>query len=166
MDTRVGKVFFSLDGSHYRTTIGERTLILITTTTQAGYGIRHWYLCPHCQRRSATLFIGKHDVACRTCWGLEYAIQSKDRLSRMRSSMIKQSAAIWPNYGPAQSLFNNPNLFPKPKGMRWETFSRKLARLMLYELAYWRAFSPVVERITGVIERKVRAAGHSDILTG
>jgi hypothetical protein len=44
--------------------------------------------------------------------------------------------------------------------MRWATFDRKRAELSAMEMAYWQAFSPVVDRITGVIERKTGGASY------
>ncbi|CAO97466.1 hypothetical protein [Erwinia tasmaniensis] len=157
--TRAGEMRFHLGGSSYTATIGGRVLPLRTTSTRAGYGVRHWYLCPHCHNRAAVLFIGKRDLACRKCWGLHYASQSEDRLARMRRSLFKQRAAIWGDYAPAYSLFNDCALFPKPAGMRWETFSRKVLHLQRSEQAYYRAFSPVVDKIMGAVERRTGAAG-------
>jgi hypothetical protein len=63
--------------------------------------------------------------------------------------------------GQSNNLFNDILMFPKPKGMRWATFDRKRAELSAMEVAYWQAFSPVVDRITGVIERKAGKAARA-----
>lgn len=42
--------------------------------------------------------------------------------------------------------------------MRWETFKPKRAEVAALESAYFQAFKPVVDRLTGVIERKVNKA--------
>ena len=157
--TESGVLYTSRHADGYAMTINGITWLIRTTITQAGYGIRQWYVCPHCVKRVAKLYIGRKDIACRECWKLHYKSQSGDKLDRMRMSIRRQRYAIWGNNDLTNNLFNRPNLFPKPKGMRWETFNRRLARLMQYELAYWRAFSPVVERITGVLERKPKAVG-------
>ncbi len=153
--TESGILYTFRQADSYAMTINNVTRAIRITTTQAGYGIRQWYVCPHCVKRVAKLYIGPKDIACRECWKLHYKSQSRDKLDRMRMSMRRQRTAIWGDGERFRNLFNHPQTFPRPKGMRWGTFSRKLARLMLYEVAYWRAFSPVVERITGVIERKV-----------
>lgn len=70
----------------------------------------------------------------------------------------QQRYAIWGNNELTNNLFNDIRMFPKPKGMRWTTFYRKLADLSAMEMAYWKALSPVVDRITGVIERKTGKA--------
>ncbi|MBT0731523.1 hypothetical protein [Rosenbergiella nectarea] len=153
-----GNIVFTVDGDHYRATIGERVLSLRITTTTNGYGVRHWYVCPHCQNRKAKLFIGRKDLACRDCWGLHYASQSEDRLARMRRTIFKKRAAIWKNYEPARSLFNDCYRFPKPKGMRWETFTEKRAEALELEQRYFIAFRPVLDRINGTIERNTNRA--------
>lgn len=151
-------IVFTVDGEHYRATIGERVLPLRITTTTNGYGVRHWYVCPHCHNRKAKLFIGRNDLACRDCWGLHYASQSEDRLARMRRTIFKKRAAIWKNYEPARSLFNDCYRLPKPKGMRWETFTEKRAKVLELEQRYFIAFRPVLDRINGTIERNTNRA--------
>ena len=147
--TSKGKLCIILDGTQYLAEIGGKTLPLRVSTTQAGYGVRYWWLCPYCHSQNASLFIGAKDLACRKCWGLNYASQSEGRLDRMRRSMRKKRAELWPDYKPAQSLFKHPYDFPKPKGMRRETFEMKRAELIRYENRYWQIFMPVVEKLTG-----------------
>ncbi|HDG9184886.1 TPA: hypothetical protein PBW37_004366 [Citrobacter freundii] len=122
--TESGTLYTFRQADSYAMTINGVTQAIRTTTTQAGYGVREWYVCPHCMKRVAKLYIGKKDIGCRACWKLHYKSQSADRLDRMR----------------------------------WATFDRKRAELSVMEMAYWQAFSPVVDRITGVIERKTRNA--------
>jgi hypothetical protein len=38
-------------------------------------GRRPWFECPYCRRRSAVIYIGDKDIACRRCFGLAYASQ-------------------------------------------------------------------------------------------
>lgn len=77
----------------------------------------------------------------------------------------QQRCAIWGNNDLTNNLFNDIRMFPKPKEMRWATFDRKRAELSAMEMAYWQAFSPVVDRITGVIERKTGKAARGIGLT-
>ncbi|MBC3625857.1 MULTISPECIES: hypothetical protein [Klebsiella] len=149
-------IFRQADG--YAMTINGVTRTIRTTTTQAGYGVRQWYVCPHCTKRVAKLYIGRKDIGCRECWNLHYKSQSADRLDRMRMKIRQQRYAIWGNNELTNNLFNDIRMFPKPKGMRWTTFYRKRADLSAMEMAYWKALSPVVDRITGVIERKTGKA--------
>ncbi|NUD79474.1 hypothetical protein HUC42_06020 [Escherichia coli] len=147
--TESGTLYTFRQADSYAMTINGVTRAIRTTTTQAGYGVREWFVCPHCDARVAKLYIGAKDIACRKCWGLHYASQSEDKLGRMRMELRRQRYAIWGNTERTRNLANSPTLFPKPKGMRWETFDRKVAKLMRCELAYWQAFAPVVDRITG-----------------
>lgn len=57
-----------------------------------------------------------------------------------------------------RSLFNDCYRFPKPKGMRWETFTEKRAEVLALEQRYFIAFRPVLDRINGVIERNTNRA--------
>lgn len=138
--------FRQADG--YAMTINGVTRAVRVDTTSAGYGIRHWYVCPHCMSRVAKLYIGTKDIACRGCWKLHYKSQSGDRLDRMRMSMRRQRAAIWGDDERTRNLFNQPDTFPKPKGMRWETFEKKRGRLIRLEEMYWQAYAPIVARIS------------------
>jgi hypothetical protein len=88
-------------------------------------------------------------LAARECWNSTIKSQSADRLDRMRMKIRQQRYAIWGNNDLTNNLFNDIRMFPKPKGMRWATFDRKRAELSAMEMAYWQAFSPVVDRITG-----------------
>ena len=159
--TESGTLYAFRQADSYAMTINGVTRAIRTTTTQAGYGVREWYVCPHCMKRAAKLYIGKKDIGCRACWKLHYKSQSGDRLDRMRMKIRQQRYAIWGDGEQFRNLFNHPYDFPKPKGMRWATFDRKRAELSAMEVAYWQAFSPVVDRITGVIERKAGKAARA-----
>ncbi|EMN1292910.1 MULTISPECIES: hypothetical protein [Citrobacter freundii complex] len=152
--TESGTLYTFLQAGGYAGTINGVTRAIGITTTQAGYGVRQWYVCPHCGTKAAKLYIGKKDIACRKCWKLHYASQSEDQLTRMRRDIRRQRYAIWGNTELTRNLANHSHLFPKPKGMRWEIFNKRLARLVQTEAAYWKAFSPVVERITSRVYRK------------
>lgn len=84
-------------------------------------GSRPWFLCPHCWRRVALLYLDRHGrFACRHCLRLNYKSQREsphDRLIR-RAETIRQRLG-WPpgitNAGTG-----------KPKGMLWRTYSRLL----------------------------------------
>lgn len=163
--TESGTLYTFRQADSYAMTINGVTRAIRTTTTQAGYGVREWYVCPHCIKRVAKLYIGKKDIGCRGCWKLHYASQSEDGLGRIRMSIRRQRYAIWGDGEQFRNLFNHPYDFPKPKGMRWENFTEKRAALVAYESAYWKAFIPLVERITGAIERKAGEAAKDIGLT-
>lgn len=147
--TESGMLYTLRQADGYVMTINGVTRAIRITTTQAGYGVRQWYVCPHCGGRVAKLYIGEKDIACRKCWKLHYASQSEDRLGRMRRSIRSKRYAIWGNNEKTRNLANHPYIFPKPKGMRWETFDRKVAELVQYEQAYWQVFAPVIDKLCG-----------------
>lgn len=157
--TESGILLLSRKGDGFEATINERSLKLSLTTTQAGYGVRYWYLCPRCHQRCAKLYIGRNDIACRKCWGIHYTSQSEDRLARMRRLIRSKRLAIWGWDAPdLMNLAKPPFQFAKPKGMRWETFERKRGQLLRLEENYWHTLMPVVERLTSVVYRKVSRA--------
>ena len=157
--TESGTLWITRNGNGYTATINGYSLTLSLTTTQAGYGMRHWYLCPHCHQRCAKLYIGRKDIACRKCWGLHYASQSEDTLARMRRLIRSKRLAIWGYDTPdLMNLAKAPFQFAKPKGMRWETFERKRGQLLRLEESYWHAFMPVVERLTSGVNCKANRA--------
>lgn len=147
--TESGTLYIMRQADGYAMTINGVTRVVRTDTTRAGFGMRQWYICPHCAKRVAKLYIGSKDIACRECWKLHYKSQSSDRLDRMRMSIRRQRYAIWGDDERSSNLFNHPYTIPKPNSMRWETFNRKLAALVKRESAYWQAFRPVVDKITG-----------------
>lgn len=53
------------------------TPIALTTSTTGNGGIRYWFACPVCEKRSGVLYMHPitHQVACRSCLGLKYRSQ-------------------------------------------------------------------------------------------
>lgn len=64
-------------------------------------------------------------------------------------------------YPPAGSLLNSPLKFPKPAGMRWETFEKKRSRLLKTESAYWRLKEPRDAKGFARVIRKAEASMRS-----
>jgi hypothetical protein len=54
-----------------------RVRVNLTTTKPHFGGVRYWYVCPHCGRRSAKLYATNRErtVACRVCLRLVYSCQ-------------------------------------------------------------------------------------------
>lgn len=158
-DTESGRVYFSLVSGGYSATINGVMRVIGITITRAGFGYRQWYICPHCGGRVAKLFIGRKDIGCRKCWSLHYASQSEDEISRLRRSVWKQRHDLWgDDYPPAGSLLNSPLKFPKPAGMRWDTFEKKRSRLLKTESAYWRLKEPRDAKGFARVMRKAEAS--------
>lgn len=161
-DTESGRLYLSRESDGYSATINGVTRIIGVDTTLAGYGLRQWYVCPHCGARVAKLFIGSKDIGCRKCWNLHYASQSEDEADRLLRSLRKQRYAIWGDDWPlANSLLNSPLRFPKPTGMRWEIFDKKRARLLKTEAAYWRVKEPKLAKGFARVMRKTESAMRS-----
>jgi hypothetical protein len=85
---------------------------------RSGGSCRPWFECPYCRRRSALIYIGDEDIACRRCFGLAYASQREP--VRQRGLMKAQKIRM--------RLGGNPSMvgkFPdRPKGMHWKTYHR------------------------------------------
>jgi len=62
--------------------------------TRCNYGgSRPWFVCPHCQRRVALLYLG-NDVGCRQCFGMTYPCQSEDEVDRLRRRKARIQARL------------------------------------------------------------------------
>ena len=88
-------------------------------------GVRPWFLCPCCGRRVAKLYGGAVFV-CRHCRRLNYASQQANKRDRASDHSWKLRRALACNEG---FLFTPAEFIPKPKGMHWRTFRRKIAQL-------------------------------------
>ena len=148
-ETSVGKLVIGKGSDRYIVIIGSKKLFLSLDSTQAGYGIRYWHLCPHCSKRRAELYLGGEDLACRECWKLHYASQSESSIDRLRLKVrVGRFFAIW-GYSPnVSNLTKHVYSFGKPKGMRWEKFREKVAEQARLEDYYRQAFIPLVDKLT------------------
>ncbi|UVE16816.1 hypothetical protein NVV93_14600 [Pseudomonas sp. LS44] len=88
-------------------------------------GERPWFLCPSCGRRVAKLY-GGSEFACRHCWRLNYASQQANKRDRASDQSFKLRDALGCDEG---FLFTPAEFIPKPKGMHWRTFERKIEQL-------------------------------------
>jgi hypothetical protein len=90
----------------------------ITWTACHFGGRRPWFVCPHCGRRNAAIYIAGEYVACRHCLGLAYASQQES--VRQRGLMKAQKIRM--------SLGGSPSMIEKfpdrPKGTHQTTFER------------------------------------------
>jgi hypothetical protein len=95
------------------------------STAQPFGGVRWWFLCPVTGRRVAKLWLpkGGNRFASREAWGLGYAVQRMGELGRIdrRADRIYRSLS-----GPTQWRDGIP---PKPRYMRWPTYSRRALAL-------------------------------------
>lgn len=96
-----------------------QTINLAETPCNYG-GVRHWFECPHCERRAAVLYLHGYWHSCRKCLGLPYRTQNMNIWSRL----WKRKRAI------LKCLqWENEDGFMKPRGMHQDTFQNLLAKL-------------------------------------
>jgi hypothetical protein len=92
--------------------------VAITWSAPHFGGHRPWFECPYCRRRSALIYIGDEEIACRRCFNLAYASQHEP--VRQRGLMKAQNIRVM--------LGGNPSVIdrfpPRPKGMHWEKYRR------------------------------------------
>ncbi|WP_253277096.1 hypothetical protein [Pseudomonas fluorescens] len=88
-------------------------------------GNRPWFLCPCCGRRVAKLYL-RRVFACRHCMRLNYASQQANKRDRAAEHSGKLRAALG---CPGGFLSMSAEAIPKPKGMHWRTFDRKLKQV-------------------------------------
>ncbi|CAN7464688.1 hypothetical protein LJR296_002956 [Cupriavidus necator] len=77
------------------TTNGENVAqrIGITTTPCTYGGGRPWFVCPHCHKRRALLYLARQ-VACRTCFRMTYPSQCEDVVGRLWRTQRKIEARL------------------------------------------------------------------------
>ena len=83
-------------------------------------GERLWFLCPHCNKRVAVLYLWKRRFRCRHCCKLPYSTQLACYGDRMQSKCWK----IRERLGITENIFESILWYQKPKGMHWKTFNR------------------------------------------
>lgn len=92
-------------------------------------GSRPWFNCPICGRGVAKLY-GGGMFACRHCWRLNYASQQASK----RDRAANRSWSLRDRLGCDEGFLSIPaECICKPKGMHWQTFSRKIALLRQVE---------------------------------
>jgi len=104
---------------------GKDYPVTITWTPCRLGGNRPWFLCPCCGRRVAKLYSSTL-FACRHCLHLNYASQQANK----RDRAADRSRSLRNALGCEEGLFCLPaKCIPKPKGMHWRTFNRRLDQL-------------------------------------
>ena len=125
----------------------ETYMIGLQTTVQPFGGGRWWFRCPRTGRRAVRLFLprGGHRFWSRHAYGLGYASQREDRMGRAQRQALKVYAAL----GGEGHWMDGPP--PKPKWMRWATYSRKAMRLNAlngdYDVAWAAGASRLLARL-------------------
>lgn len=111
-------------------------------------GNRSWFLCPCCSRRVAKLYL-QRVFACRHCLNLNYASQQANKRDRAADHSWKLRSAL----GCPEGFLTFPaEYIPKPKGMHWRTFERKVEQLKRKDAAAWADAGPMRESIERWLE--------------
>lgn len=111
-------------------------------------GNRPWFLCPCCGRRVAKLYSSTL-FACRHCLRLNYASQQANKRDRATDRSWSLRRALGCDEG---FLCLPAEFIPKPKGMHWRTFNRRLDQLKRVDavaLADAGAMLAIIERGIG-----------------
>lgn len=100
-------------------TINNKNIYLSHTQPHYG-GIRHWILCPRCNKRRIRIYWFRGSYQCRSCTGLLYRSQSYDKLRQATHQKNKYELIL--DYS-----------LSKPKWMRWSTFERIERNICKYD---------------------------------
>ena len=90
----------SIDISYaYRTPDGTvipvRHRVPVDATDCPVRGLRFWFLCPACSRRTESLYFGEERLACRRCARLTYSSQHSGRRDRtLRKALVLHAALL------------------------------------------------------------------------
>jgi hypothetical protein len=125
MDEKHGRVRFTYtstrwDGPKHRADYW----IELTTTPQPFGGRRWWFLCPRTGERVARLHLppGALTFASRKAYRLGYRSQRETPRDRALGRAFKLRRRLGSHKGIGQFI-------AKPKGMRWRTFDREMAKV-------------------------------------
>lgn len=111
-------------------------------------GSRRWLICPVCWTRRQSLFIDGPRLACRACLALRYESQHQNRRQRQfRAADRARKALGW------EPGILNP-VGPRPKGMHWATFARRVTEMIARSNACLGALPALIERIEATAERR------------
>jgi hypothetical protein len=117
-------------------------------------GERPWFVCDvsangkYCGRRVAKLYGAGRLFACRKCYRLGYRVQRGGPIDRAHQTLARLHRKLGAEY-------ERPDLPPppKPKWMRWKTYSRIAAQIEAGEEHLDEVFILGAQRIVGRLER-------------
>ncbi len=106
-------------------------------------GVRPWFRCPSCFRRTGVLFLrGGAPFRCRHCARLAYSCQSEDEIGRTWRRQIKIEGRLTENGC-------------RPKGMHWRTFERLQAAIDSCEVRRELALADAMQRMGLLANREL-----------
>lgn len=117
-------------------------------------GSRPWFRCPGnvngrpCYRRAGKLFLAGRYFLCRHCQRVAYTSQSETPLDRLHRRRDKVRAAMG-----AQRGFNG-YIPPRPKGMWYRSYFRKLDAISVADAAAVQAFGVAASKLLRRLQRR------------
>lgn len=117
-----------------------------------GYGgkPRTYFLCPYCGKRVQKLYFSEQRFRCRICAYLNYYTQqvthNDEEWAWRMERIFRKDFGIKGELIPMDMCRWIPD---KPKGMHWETYYKKLAKLCRAQDGYNRAFVAQAGKIMG-----------------
>jgi hypothetical protein len=107
-------------------------------------------VCPECWTRRQSLYIEGPRLACRRCLALRYGSQHENRRQRQfRAADRARKALGW------EPGILNP-IGPKPKGMHWATYARRVTEMTARSNAFLGALPELIERMEASAGRRRR----------
>ncbi len=100
-------------------------------------GERPWFICPHCGRQAAILYLASGKWFCRKSLKLTYASQSEDNLDRLNRKKSKLDSRLQGS--------------GKPKGMHQRTYDRLRDMWINAEMAWDDEFAVRMANIVGLL---------------
>jgi hypothetical protein len=117
-------------------------------------GERPWFVCDvqangvYCGRRVAKLYGGGRLFACRHCYRLNYAVQRGGPMDRAHHNLARLHRKL-------QADYDSPGLPPppKPKWLRWKTYSRIARQIEAGQDRLDAVFTIGAQRLLGRLEK-------------
>ncbi len=118
----------------------------LETTPQPFGGRRWWFVCPRTGERVAKLYLpaGATRFASRKAYRLSYRSQRESSHDRALSQAFRLRSRLGAEGGIGDYV-------PKPKGMRWATYGRQMARIAAAEAVCNAHLAAVVRKLGGRI---------------
>jgi hypothetical protein len=120
-------------------------------------GERPWFVCDahtngvYCGRRVAKLYGGGRLFACRYCYRLGYAIQRRGPVDSAHHNLARLHRKL-------RSDYDSPDMPPppKPKWMRWRTYSRITEQIEAGQERLDVVFTVGAQRLLGRLEKSAQ----------
>tara|TARA_R110000744_G_scaffold340247_5_gene445478 strand:- start:76 stop:699 length:624 start_codon:yes stop_codon:yes gene_type:complete len=100
-------------------------------TTKCNFGgLRYWFKCPECSKRTCVLY-GGTIFKCRSCHGLVHKSRNESALDQATRRLDKEKGKLWPNE--TLCFYDSVEWLDKPKWVRHRTFNQEIIKLIALE---------------------------------